>query len=223
MNRNNSLAVVVLSCAIIASLPCAAGCERRAATSTPTTTSRTDVESAERLYEGGQFGPAVQVLERVIARDPSDLDARRRLGLAYVAQGQVDKAIRQYSAVVDGSPLDDVTLYRLALLKRQAGAFNEAEVLLARAVERRSDSRVYLEELARTRARAGKHGGAVAVWERLLGRSSVTGPRRVGILIECGQSYLALKRPDDARRLFAEAERLDPKNVTVQRMSRRVP
>lgn len=221
MNRSKSLAVVVLLFATVASLLSAAGCVKREAE--PTTSSRTDIESAERLYDGGQFGAAVQVLERVVARDPADLDARRRLGLVYAAQGKVEQAIRQYSAVAENSPKDDVTMYRLALLQRQAGELTEAETLLERAVEQRPDEEAYLEELARTRARAGKHAAAIKVWERLLRETSVTGARRVAMLVECGQSYLDLKRPAEARRLLAEAERLEPRNVTVKRMLRRVP
>jgi Flp pilus assembly protein TadD len=41
----------------------------------------------------GEYGKAIKKYERVVAIDPEDAEAEYRLGLAYLAQGEKEKAM----------------------------------------------------------------------------------------------------------------------------------
>jgi tetratricopeptide (TPR) repeat protein len=52
----------------------------------------------------GNFAAAEPILAKVIAADASQLDAYELLGRAYVGQGKVDQAVKQYEALAERSP-----------------------------------------------------------------------------------------------------------------------
>jgi tetratricopeptide (TPR) repeat protein len=73
---------------------------------------RKDAPSDDRLrvlaarveLSGGNLPAAEGILKDVIARDPSQFDAYELLARAYIGQGRVEEAIRQYEALAGRSP-----------------------------------------------------------------------------------------------------------------------
>ena len=54
-------------------------------------------DKARRLLEEGRFAEATQLLERIVAEEPSFTAARNNLTLAYFYQGRLEEAFRSYT------------------------------------------------------------------------------------------------------------------------------
>jgi tetratricopeptide (TPR) repeat protein len=81
---------------------------------------------AETLLTTGEFNRAVEVLRAAVKLDPSNLEARMRLGSALERTGSRSEAIEEYRAAVQSSP-NDVTAWRaLASAQFEEKLYNDA-------------------------------------------------------------------------------------------------
>ena len=61
-------------------------------------------DKARRLLEEGRFAEATQLLERIVAEEPSFTAARNNLTLAYFYQGRLEEAFRLVHTVLAEDP-----------------------------------------------------------------------------------------------------------------------
>jgi tetratricopeptide (TPR) repeat protein len=81
---------------------------------------------AETLLTAGEFNRAVEVLRAAVKLDPSNVEARMRLGSALERTGARGEAIEEYRAAVQNSP-NDVTAWRaLASAQVEEKLYNDA-------------------------------------------------------------------------------------------------
>ncbi len=81
---------------------------------------------AEREYSQENYDEAVKFLQAVVAKDnllekSSLIDARYLLGLTYEATNKLEQAINEYSAILDVTPNDPVTILARATARSKAG------------------------------------------------------------------------------------------------------
>ncbi|MDT5061601.1 MAG: Tetratricopeptide repeat [Acidobacteriota bacterium] len=81
---------------------------------------------AETLLNAGEFNRAVEVLRAAVKLDPSNAEARMRLGNALERTGSRSEAIEEYRAAAQSSP-NDVTAWRaLASAQVEEKLYNDA-------------------------------------------------------------------------------------------------
>lgn len=94
-----------------------------------------EVAEAEEWIARGEAGPAIRILERVIASNPRDVRAHFDLGLAHELREDFAAAERAYRAALDIDPHFAEALNNLGALLRDVGRAEEARALLRRAIE----------------------------------------------------------------------------------------
>ena len=75
----------------------------------------------------GEWGDAISANLKLIAHDPSDLEAHNRLGKAYTSLGRNKDAIRAYRAALAISPVNLIAQRNLARLEAMDGGVNIAD------------------------------------------------------------------------------------------------
>ena len=95
--------------------------------------SPTDLSSIEEfllvgdeLRDAGKYEEAIVYYDKVLAIDPTDLDALLRKGLALDDLGKIDEAILYYDKVIAIDPTDIFALYNKALALDNLGKLDEA-------------------------------------------------------------------------------------------------
>lgn len=83
----------------------------------------------------GQFGPALEAYQRIVASEPDRLDIREKLAQTYAASGDIDKVVETLKVIVDIDPQNADVHKRVAgiLLERQdyKGAIPHLKAALA--------------------------------------------------------------------------------------------
>lgn len=75
----------------------------------------------------GEWGDAVSANLKLIANDPSDLEAHNRLGKAYTSLGRSEDAVRAYRAALAIDPRNPIAQRNLARLEASDGGVNIAD------------------------------------------------------------------------------------------------
>lgn len=160
-----------------------------------------DIDRASTLFVREQYAQAIPVLQRILAKDPYNLDAALRLATCYSSLGrhaQAVEAFRRASAIAPQSA--DVRLY-LALHYARTSEWERALPMLERLVTEMPDRVPAWQTLGVLAMRAGRTGAAIAAFERT---RALVGPAFRHDL-ELGVLYLAARRLDDARRALDRA------------------
>jgi tetratricopeptide (TPR) repeat protein len=96
-----------------------------------------DTESVEAYFYLGRIylvedraDEAISVLERGVRKFPDEVELRSELLNAYARTGQIDRAIREYGALIEAQPDDPVLRYNYGSFLLQARRFEEAAVQL---------------------------------------------------------------------------------------------
>jgi len=149
---------------------------------------------AEAFARAGRIPEAIQEAQEVLAKDPSNLAARRILGSIFLRslgdmdsgatqKDLVDQAILQYSEIVRLDPSDADSALRLARLYQAAGNDAQAEAVLRALLKRAPDETEALRQLALLLLEADRGTEAVALvepvakkansadWDTLLGEA----------------------------------------------------
>lgn len=173
------------------------------------------LRAAEAAYEAGRFQDAAKTLREVIKKDPNDLGARRTLGLTLAALGDNAGAVDQYKAVVERDKSDDASFYRMAVLERILGRPKDSEKHLQAAIDLEPGNAGYVDELARTKMSLGDYQAAATLWGSLVDKPGTTKAQRKELLVLQGQAYQDAKDYKRAKRAFASALQLDPKDKAL--------
>jgi tetratricopeptide (TPR) repeat protein len=205
-----AIGVVLLAVSLSASL---AGCEVFSGAEDGSTSG--EAATGQELYDQGEFGAAIEELEATLDDDPADVDARRTLGLAYAATGNLEAAIEQYVIIIEQEPDDHVSHYRLALWERQVGDADMAATHLEAAVAIEDSDPSYLDELARTYMQLGREQRAAEAWGALLESEGLDDEGRKTILVLRAEAFIAAGMPGEARAAYEAAIEVDPSDASL--------
>ncbi len=162
------------------------------------------IEKASGLFVREEYRPLIPLLEKILAKDPNNLDATLRLATAYSALGQDKRALNTFERARAIAPLSaDVRLY-LALHLARGKGWEEAAPLLEKLVADMPDRLPALEALWRIRERQGKVEESLALLERIHALRSPTAPE----LLRLGSAAMNLEQTQTALDAFEKARGL---------------
>ncbi len=121
--------------------------------------SNLDIARAE--FGRGNYGNAIEYLEKELAQKPASVAALNGLGACYDQLGRYDVAQRYYFRALDLSPESSRTLSNIGFSYLQQGRHREAVALLELALQKDGGNQVAVNNLAL--ARAGLEEAAPAV------------------------------------------------------------
>jgi tetratricopeptide (TPR) repeat protein len=161
-----------------------------------------DMEAASGLFTAGAYAKAIPVLEKILDRDPHNLDAQLRLATCYSSLGRNDAAVDAFRKAAAMAPdSQDVRMY-LALHYARTADWPRAVPLLEQVVKESPDRLTAVEALGGLKAREG-----VAAMQRGDTPSAIAALERARQLqgaafrndLELGVLYLDARRFEDAR------------------------
>jgi tetratricopeptide (TPR) repeat protein len=124
---------------------------------------------ADALAESGKLDAATALLQSLIDRDPSNADALNSLGYMLAERGvRLPEAVTLIERALKVEPENPAYLDSLAWALFKQGNAEKAEAPMRKAADARPDESVIQDHLGDVLARRGKHGEAVAAWERAL-------------------------------------------------------
>jgi tetratricopeptide (TPR) repeat protein len=167
---------------------------------------------------------AVAEVEKVLAQDANDIEARRLLGQVYRSYaaertGEIDpellkKSIEQYEQILEIEAADKDSLLQLANLSRAAQQQEKAEAVLQRLLQVEPDSADALSTLALMYLDRGDTDGAIEAFEKVRAQ----GIANRGQLSALGAAYERAGRHDEAAKIFAQVVEMGG-NTTPARAS----
>ena len=164
------------------------------------------IESAAKALDQEDYAKAVELLEKVVADEPDNHNARFNLAFAYTEIEQLPKAIEHYEIVVEQQPELPSARVNLSSLLIQEKEFSRAvphlEVLAAARPDD-FDARFFH---AHALSKAGQHEDAIGAYEQALKLN----PDSADAALELGQSLARLRHFDEAAKHYRHAIDLDP-------------
>jgi arylsulfatase A-like enzyme/Tfp pilus assembly protein PilF len=159
------------------------------------------LERASFLFVEGEYGAAVPLFERILARDPGNLDAALRLATAHSSLGHEARAEAAFERARRIAPLSaDVRTY-LALHYARTARWERAVPLLERVVEEAPDRLPALEALAVVRQRQGRIAEALDLRQRVYAMRDPTPAE----LVQLGRLAMGVGRTPLATSSFEKA------------------
>jgi choline-sulfatase len=163
------------------------------------------LDEAARLFVDEQYARAIPLLERILVKDPYNLDTALRLATAHSALGQEQAAVDAYRAaerIAPNSP--DVRTY-LALHYARTAEWPKAVPMLEQIIAETPEKVPAIEALALLRERQGQIDDAVSLRQRLYTLRSPTAAE----LTRLGHMEMALSQTAPAIDSFERARALD--------------
>jgi tetratricopeptide (TPR) repeat protein len=158
----------------------------------------------------GDYDDAARYLEKSVAMDPENIEARYHLGRVRYQQNRFDMAIAAFREVVRRDPGNVKAQYNLGLsleaenqVEGAIGAYHEAIKLDANATVH--DEQPYLD-LGSLLARSGRTEEAIP----FLVRASSIAPNSGKVRYQLAKAYFDLNRFEDARREAEKAVSVEP-------------
>ena len=170
------------------------------------------LDEAARLFVHEQYARSIPLLERIVAKDPHNLDAALRLATAHSALGHEQAAVAAYrraEGIAPNSP--DVRTY-MALHYARTSEWPKAVPMLERILTETPDKVPALEALALLRERQGQIDDAIRLRQKVYTLRSPTPAEltHTGILqMELGQAAPAIESFEKARALEGPAFKHD--------------
>ncbi len=166
---------------------------------------------ARAQAQAGMTDAAIGTLREAIAIDPYDVSAQRMLAKLLVETGRVEDAYRHHAQMVKYVRPDVDTLVNYGSLAAQMGRDAEAVNALREALEIDDVQPLAHLRLAEELVRTGQAADAVAHFNRFVVLSSAESDARVdpkqlaNVLIEAGDAYASLGRPEEAGNYYGRA------------------
>ena len=182
------------------------------------------LDEAAQLFVREQYAQAIPLLEKILAKDPHNLDAALRLATAHSALGHEQAALATYQrADVIAPNSEDVRTY-MALHYARTAEWQKAVPMLERIVAETPDKVPALEALALLRERQGKIDEAVRLREKVytLRSPSAAELSRLGEMqMALGQTAPAIESFEKARSLAGASFKHDTELGVLYLASRR--
>ncbi|MDQ3068571.1 MAG: sulfatase-like hydrolase/transferase [Acidobacteriota bacterium] len=153
------------------------------------------IEQAGRMFVEERYAQAVPLYERILERDPYNLDAALRIATSHSSLGwhaQAEQAFRRASSIAPRSP--DVRVY-LAMHYARTPGWERAMPMLEQLAQEMPERAPVVEALGTVAMRAGRTSLAIQSFER--SRALMGAGFRYDL--ELGVLYLAERRIDEAR------------------------
>ncbi|HSK10885.1 MAG TPA: sulfatase-like hydrolase/transferase [Vicinamibacterales bacterium] len=164
------------------------------------------IEEASGLFVAEDYGAAIPLLERILEKDPHNLDAALRLATSHSALGRDARALELFRRAAQISPSSpDVRTY-LALHYARGKDWERAIPMLERVVAESPGRLPALEALTRLRERQGRLDEAVTLRQKIYALRTPTPVE----LIQLGELAMGAGRTDAAIAAFESARRLAP-------------
>ncbi len=164
------------------------------------------IESAAKALDQEDYAKAAELLEKVVADEPDNHNARFNLAFAYTEIKQLGKAIEHYEIVVEQQPELISARVNLSSLLMQQEEFSLAIPHLGvLAAAQRDDFEVQFF-YGHALVRAGQHEEAIGPYQQAL----TVDPDSADANLELGQSLAKLTRFAEAAKHYRRAIELDP-------------
>lgn len=139
-----SLIIVITGCQ---SDPAGVGTDRL-----PLRAAESNLDIARREFGRGNYGNAIEYLEKELAQKPASVAALNGLGACYDQLGRFDVAQRYYFRALDLAPESSQTLSNIGYSYLQQGRHREAEAILELSLQKDADNQVAANNLSLARA-----------------------------------------------------------------------
>ncbi|HET9369158.1 MAG TPA: sulfatase-like hydrolase/transferase [Vicinamibacterales bacterium] len=163
----------------------------------------TMIEQASTLFVRERYAEVIPVLERILERDPQNLDAALRLATAHSSLGHDRQAVAAFDLAAAIAPRSaDVKVY-LALHYARGTEWPKAAPMLEAALADSPDRLPVMEALARIRERQGRDADATALWARVFTLRPPTAAEAIAagtLSMRAGQTAAAIGFFETARR-----------------------
>ena len=169
------------------------------------------IAQGNRAEDAGRLQEARELYGRAIAAAPDYARAHVNLGIALEALGDVDGAAASHRAALAADASDPYANYNLAKLRFAAGAPDEANGLVSRALETRADFREALVLRGCLLSMHGRAQESLADFEHALAQQA-----DFGTLFHYAQALRALDRQADAASALLRALDLEPGNIDAR-------
>ncbi|HEX5474069.1 MAG TPA: sulfatase-like hydrolase/transferase [Vicinamibacterales bacterium] len=164
------------------------------------------MDEASGLFERAEYARAIPLLQQIIAKDPTNLDATLRLAASHSALGHDAEAMvmfRKAAVLAPKSP--DVRMY-LGLHYARQREWERAGPLLEQALAGMPNRVPALEALAVVRERQGRPADALVLYQRLYRLRAPDAAEMVHV----GELAMAAQQTQAAIDAFERARRLQP-------------
>ena len=180
------------------------GCSNEAA-------KRRHLENGIRLLESGRVQDAIIELSNAVDRDELWGEARYKLAEAYAANGEIDRAFREYVRAADLLPRDEAAQLKAATYLLLVGQHEDARTRAERVLERNPRNPEALIVLGNALAGLKDLDGAVAE----INQAIALDPGRSQSYSNLAIVRIAQGRNDEAKAAFAKAVETDPTSVAA--------
>ncbi|MFT3735959.1 MAG: tetratricopeptide repeat protein [Rhodocyclaceae bacterium] len=176
------------------------------------------VWQANAMSAGGRSNEALQMLENFLGERPDEHDVLFEAGMVAEKLGRHDDMERYLKRAISVQPDEPLAYNALGYsLADRNLRLAEAERLLVRAVRLSPESAAIVDSLGWLRFRQGKLDEAI----RLL-RQAKEMMADAEISAHLGEALWRNGQKDEARKVFSEAESLDPDNLTLKDVRQRL-
>jgi tetratricopeptide (TPR) repeat protein len=179
--------------------------------------------SAYEALRAGNYSQAATLLERVVELEPKDKTAWNNLGLAYMGQRQVDRAIDAFKKQLEINPYHEQANTHLGRAYLQQRRYPEAETAFKKQLELNPLDKYAHAILGHQYVEMERYDAAIPVLEKAISLSS----EDASLHVEIGTAYLNSNKNEQALASFARAAELAPtpntwNNVAYQLALKRV-
>jgi tetratricopeptide (TPR) repeat protein len=164
------------------------------------------LEQAVKALEAEDYAQAAPLLETALAEDPQNVEIRFNLAFAYAQLQQDDKAIEQYSKVVEQRPELGQARMNLGLVLLRQGKPAEAAPHFQKLSEARPEDFRAQFHYAQALDAAGQFEQAIPVYQKALALDAQSADASLGL----GRSLARAGRFPEAREPYHRAAQLDP-------------
>lgn len=158
------------------------------------------------LRDAGDVPGALAASRRALSSVPGDAGLHYAAALCLEDAGEVATALEQYDTAIQAEPALVDAQYNKALLLSRIGRHDEAAALLEQQRATRPDSARVLWAYADALLASGRFAEALTALDRAAPRDALAMTRR-------GIALAALRRFDEARAIFSDAQAIDASGV----------